>query len=284
MQLSVQKIGDNKKYLNNEITDSETQLHRRLIVVINMYPSLDFQRFSGRIYQEEKYSENEIIDAIDDFIDVITTIAGQYPYYGARNSEHENQNNSIDRCLKWSNDLIRLNIFYINEYNSRRFSIDKLIQEYQSICKKRRKTVREKGWYSEKELEGGTIMGQYTKEGDELCRDGKVDMSSTFDRTKVIPEFFNKLLLIQASMTEQVSESVHTLKYNEQTFRIKEHSIIIVIFSIFLIIFGIIIPMFLLTVNKEFIIVQRILLFVTMIPYIYGLLYLLQVMRCLQIQ
>ena len=102
-------------------------------------------------------------------------------------------------------------------------------------------------------------------------------MLPNYNRTKVIQEFFSKLLFIQNTMIPLVSETVHSLKYNEQKFKIKAHSEWIILLAIFLVIFGIIIPMFLISCEKVTRLTEYSLLGFTMLPYIVGLFYLLKI-------
>ena len=163
MKLSLFSSKDNEKYRKGSPVDIQTQLHRDLIRVISMHQSLDFERFTGRKYEEQNYSEDEIIDAMADLIDVITTIATTYPYYGIKYPESEADIKSTELDKKWAEDLMRLNIFYIQQYDSRKLSIDGLIKKYNDISAARRKKVIEKGWYHEKQLESGDTSGAIYK-------------------------------------------------------------------------------------------------------------------------
>ncbi len=196
----------------------------------------------------EDYIEETLVENAKHFLEILNLLANISPYCEKITIEGKSikflggaKRMKYDR--KWQRDLISLNGFLSWLWRTKGEEIRKLMSEYDAISAKKGANQR---------------------------------VGFTF--SQFVSDFFAQVQFIQSQIIPELSEKSYKLNFHENKFKIKTHLIQAFLMAIFILVFGIFLPLFIHLYFKPPYVkqIELVLLIITVLPYLYILLYYLK--------
>jgi len=196
----------------------------------------------------EDYIEKTIIESAEHLLGIITVLTYIYPYC-ERPKDANGIPTGISNIMRkeytpeWKRDLVRLNFYLSWLWRTRSEGFTKLISEYDEISAK---------------------------------KDTKQRFRLNFPQ--FVADFFTQVQFIETQIIPELSEKSYKLNFYENKFKIKTHLTQAFLMAIFVLVFGIFLPLFIHLYFKPPYIkqIELTLLIITLLPYLYYLLYYLK--------